>query len=651
MGQNHQAARRPLLRMSSIIPLEVNRRGPLATVRRTLDLLSRTLPIWGLALVILLAPPGVAQQEADPQEPAAVQTAPARIHRDPHAVVDAFVSGMRRFHEFESGNQADLDLALSAFEADAQLVAREELEILALQLFESLKRMTHVGSQELTGDDSVEDAFVWEFWPRELEWQVWARAQRESERVDIPFLRIAGGGEGERENWRFAPAVIDEIPSWYERFKDFPLVEAYARELEEKAQTLSLTERWRHELKQNMPAALRQKGFLLENWQWVALAIIAVLGVVIGRLMGFVMRRLSLRLGKSERLEIDKEVLTGFERPFSLWLMAWVMFGMLPILGLEQSYFKILRLVVAVFLSFSGVWSAFRLVDVGASILQAKARRTETRFDDVLVPLVRRSAKIFLFVVGIVFVANYISDDLYGIVAGLSIGSLAIGFAAKDSIENLFGTVTVLLDKPYQLGDWITVGDIDGTVEQVGFRSTKIRTFYNSVISVPNSRFISVHIDNWGERRYRRIKTMVSLAYGTSPLDIEAFCEALRELIRKHPYTRKDYYHVYLNKLGASSLDVLVYCFVETPDWSTELREKHRLYLDILRVADGLDVEIAFPTQTLHVQQPEAPSEGIPRAVEGSRDAERQGRELADLIVKEGLANWDGGKPPPVVID
>ena len=130
------------------------------------------------------------------------------------------------------------------------------------------------------------------------------------------------------------------------------------------------------------------------------------------------------------------------------------------------------------------------------------------------------------------------------------------------------------------------------------------------MITVPNSRFISAHVDNWGARRYRRIKTMVSLTYDTPPLKIEAFCEAVRELIRKHPYTRKDYYHVYLNALGAASLDVLLYCFVQTPDWSTELREKHRLYLDILRVAEGLGIEIAFPTQTIHVAKDKEGEEG-----------------------------------------
>ena len=174
------------------------------------------------------------------------------------------------------------------------------------------------------------------------------------------------------------------------------------------------------------------------------------------------------------------------------------------------------------------------------------------------------------------YIASKWTEDLWGLVAGIGIGSIAVGFAARDSIENLFGTFTVLLDKPFQVGDWILVGDLEGTVEDVGFRSTRIRTFYNSLISVPNRTFISSNVDNMGQRRYRRIREMLGLTYDTPPEKIEAFCEGVRRIIATHPYTRKDYYHVYFNGFGPSSLDVLLYCFVETPDWSTELREKHK---------------------------------------------------------------------------
>jgi MscS family membrane protein len=282
-------------------------------------------------------------------------------------------------------------------------------------------------------------------------------------------------------------------------------------------------------------------------------------------------------------------------------------------------------------------------VDVLCGFLAAKAEKTTNKFDDMLVPLMRRTLKILISVIGLVFIASRLSEDVWHILAGLSIGSLAIGFAAKDSIENLFGTFTVLMDKPFQLGDWITVGDIDGSVEEVGFRSTRVRTFYNSVITVPNSRFISVHVDNMGERLHRRVKTTLSLTYDTPAEKVDAFCEGIRELLRQHPYTRKDTFYVYFNSWNSSSIDILLYAFLTTPDWGTELREKHRLFCDILRLAEKLEVGFAFPTQTIHLAKPEdLQHPGKPETSEAGVDL---GREAAAAIARASLAGFDG-KPP-----
>ena len=594
---------------------------------------------WRLLLIALGASlcfsfGGVVAAQDEETSPAPEAEVSSRDHDTPRSVMRAFLSGMREYHDFQSYEEADLELALSSFALGEAGGDREAQELLAVQLYEVIKRLKYIHLEE---EFSVElgGQLTWVWSPRGEDGQVLGPR--------LGFARFADG-------WRIDEETLRKVPRWYEAWKDKPLVTEVLERLDREADELSGVEWIRYRIKRSMPESLRSQAFLLENWQWVALALIALMGVIFGKLASFALRRLSRRLGESDRLEVDKQVLVNFERPFSFFVTAGTLLWTLPLLGLEPRFYDILRLAGALFVSVAGVWSAYRLVDVGAAVLAVRASRTANRFDDMLVPLLRRTAKLFLTVIGVVYVASFLSEDLYGIVAGLSIGSLAIGFAAKDSIENLFGTVTVLMDKPYQLGDWITVGEIDGTVEEVGFRSTKIRTFYNSVITVPNSRFISAHVDNWGARRYRRIRTMVSLAYGTPPLKVEAFCEAVRELIRKHPYTRKDYYHVYLNKLGASSLDVLLYCFVQTPDWSTELREKHRLYLDILRVAEGLEVELAFPTQTIHLAK-DGPTEGEGVSfAEDSSGAERLGRELADLVVKEGMARFEGEKPPPVVI-
>ena len=262
--------------------------------------------------------------------------------------------------------------------------------------------------------------------------------------------------------------------------------------------------------------------------------------------------------------------------------------------------------------------------------------------------MVTKSLKVFVVVIGIVFVADNLNVDVSSLLAGLGLGGLAFALAAKDLLGNFFGSLTVLLDRPFHIGDWVVIGDVEGTVEEVGFRSTRIRTFYNSLITLPNALLTTTKIDNMGARRYRRMKSMLSLTYATTPEKIDAFCEGVRTLIQLHPYMRKDYYHVYFNEYGPASLDILVYVFWETPDWNTELRERHRFLVDILRLAKQLDVEFAYPTQTIFLKKDngavEAANEFKP--VMTQDEAFMMGKRQAEVIVDSTLGR--GNKPDPV---
>ena len=214
-------------------------------------------------------------------------------------------------------------------------------------------------------------------------------------------------------------------------------------------------------------------------------------------------------------------------------------------------------------------------------------------------------------------------------------------FAFKNSLENLFGSVTVILDRPFQVGDWVVIDGVEGTVEAVGLRSTRIRTFYNSLVSVPNSNLITRTVDNYGLRKYRRWKADVGILYGTPIPRIEAFCEAIRELVREHPYTRKDYYQVWVNEFGPSSINILVYVFWEAPDWQTELRERHRFMIDIMRMADELGVEFAFPSQTVYLQRGSKAATPVDPDLDEAPDrhaAMRQGRVAVRKVTED--APW-----------
>lgn len=301
-------------------------------------------------------------------------------------------------------------------------------------------------------------------------------------------------------------------------------------------------------------------------------------------------------------------------------------------------------------------WILYNLIDILSFYLARMAQRTGGKLDDQLVPLIRKSLRVFVVFMAVLVAFQNLGYSLTSVLAGLGLGGLAFALAAQDTIGNFFGSLTVILDRPFQVGDWIKVGDSEGTVEEVGFRSTRIRTFYDSQIVIPNSEMANATIDNLGRRRYRRKSLTLGVTYDTPPQRIEAFCEGIRELIRLLPYMRKDYFHVYFNNYGAYSLDVLMYVFVQAPDWGTELREWHRLFLCIARLAEKLGVEFAFPTQTLHLANGATPAPGAtaPAAQAGSNDAgdfqaaHETGRAAAREVYAEMAGDRLNDVPPPV---
>lgn len=456
----------------------------------------------------------------------------------------------------------------------------------------------------------------------------------------IVMERVTVAGS-DLEAWKFTKATVAALPALYDVYKDRPLVEGI-----ESTVDVGLAKRLRDRLGGRFPL-LMEKAFVLENYQWGGLLLIILLGMALSRMVTFLISRIIRKIFRRERLNLDETVERDFVRPIRIALMSWVWWTGLNYVELPPDLLGYILGAVKVITAFAAVWTLYRLIDIFGNYLRERAARTHNKFDDLLVPLVTRGLKVFTIIIGFVAVADIFDWELRELLAALGIGGLAVALASKDTLSNFFGSLTILMDRPFQIGDWVAVGDIDGNIESVGMRSTRVRTFYNSQIVVPNYKLVDSTIDNMGKRQYRRIKTTLGIAYDTPPESIEAFTEGIRELIRRHPYTRKDYYHVYLNGFGSSSLEVMLYCFVECPDWGTELREKHRLYLDIIRLAENLSVEFAFPTQTLFMRKDEAFD--TPSSVPAPKTGEAIGRREAQRIITETLGS-NREKPPPVTI-
>lgn len=370
----------------------------------------------------------------------------------------------------------------------------------------------------------------------------------------------------------------------------------------------------------------------------VGIAIYQLLGILLLIFLALFFQRIAVFFVSSYMRRLAHHVHSTLEesveraaQPLSGLAMALV-FGLgFPLLGFSLPVDNMVALAVRLLAVASGVWLFYRQIDVASRLLAHKAAQTETRLDDQLVPLVRRTLKTFAVVIGGIFILQNLSVDVASLVAGLGLGGLAFALAAKDTLANVFGSLVIFVDRPFQIGDWVCIEKVHGTVEDVGFRTTKIRTFYNSLVTVPNSKLTATMIDNYGARTYRRIKVDLGLTYSTTPAQMQAFVEALRAIVAAHPLTRKDYYEIHFNNFGPYSLDVLFYVFVQVPGWSDELKARHELFLSIIQVAQELGVEFAFPTRTLHV---DSVFQDAPRVVGRSKPASKE--ELESIVQRYG---------------
>ena len=382
------------------------------------------------------------------------------------------------------------------------------------------------------------------------------------------------------------------------------------------------------------PESLHKKMFLIKNWQWIGIFLILFAGIFIQWLFQVMFKKTVI---KKLDISADENDSKKF-RSITILCVSLCWYLLFPLLGIDPEVVTILTNAAAIMAMVSALFVVSRILDFLKDVLLKKAQKTDNKVDDVLIPMFHKLVKLAAIVIGIVLIASNIGINVASLLAGIGLAGMAFALAAKDTVENIFGSITVLLDKPFEVGDWVNIGGVEGTVEQIGLRSTRIRTFYCSQVNVPNSTLISATVDNFGRRNYRRIKTMLSLTYDTPPDKIEAFCEGIRELIRKHPHTRKDSYHVYFNQFNSASLDVLLYCFLDTDDWAIELRERQRLFVDIIRLAGRLEVEFAFPTQTIHMANPENlyPAEKE-TDIERINESILGGRQLSSDIVSQSL--------------
>jgi MscS family membrane protein len=350
---------------------------------------------------------------------------------------------------------------------------------------------------------------------------------------------------------------------------------------------------------------LGASGAPLANYVTIAILVAVLLGL---RLLGNKLRELYLpRLSRGMFPQAAERMRKAIQQVSTLVVFMAALFVILTFLPTsEPALQKLLWNVYLTLVVVLGGLSLYRLVEIVTALALSRNQEQGT-LEQGIGPLLRNVAKVLLFILIVIGVVEAWGYSASGLLAGIGIGGLAIAFAAQDTFSNVFGSFIIYGDKPYRLGDWIRVKEYEGIVEEIGMRSTRIRTFENSLLTVPNRDVTTNTVENFTTRSQRRVKFMLGVTYSTSPEQIEALRDAVTAMLEEHPDVTSRLLGVRFYDFGESSLNVLVSCCVTATDFGAYHRIREEIMLGILRYCNAEGISIAFPTRSLWLENWPAP--------------------------------------------
>jgi MscS family membrane protein len=339
-----------------------------------------------------------------------------------------------------------------------------------------------------------------------------------------------------------------------------------------------------------------------ELWRVAALCLTILTLLILGRLLRHLFSTGAESMEKRNR-PFSAVTLRSLSRASAPALAAVGIKLGLAFLVLNAVVDSIAATVTSILMTMAIAYVAYCLVDVVEVWLRRMAGRTESKLDDMLVPMVRASLRVTIVVLLLVQVATILSDKpVTSIIAGLGVGGLAIGLAAQDTIKNFFGSLMIFSDRPFELGDRIVVDGHDGPVESVGFRSTRIRTLDGHLVTIPNGELANKTILNIGKRPSIRRVMNVTVTYDTPPDKVQRAIDILKEILQDHEGMRADFPpRVLFNDFNAASLNIYAVYWYFPADWWKYSDFNQRVNFEILTRFNNEGIEFAFPTQTLYL--------------------------------------------------
>ena len=382
-------------------------------------------------------------------------------------------------------------------------------------------------------------------------------------------------------------------------------------------------------LEEYIPAPLLEIHFLeLELWQWIGLILALVVAYALASGLALGAARAFAPLLARTETEIDDQLLKAATSPLTATLAITLFYPAARALSLSVPAQRFVGGLCKGLVVVTIAWLAMRLIDLGTEVVHRRMVAAGNVAGTSLLPIGRKLAKVFLLALAILSLLDNLEYDVTGLIAGLGIGGLAVALAAQKTFQNFFGSMELVADRPVAVGDFCRFGDKVGTVEDIGLRSVRIRTLDRTLVTVPNSEFASLQLENFAARDRIRFYTVLGLRYETTAEQLRFVLVELKKLLVAHPKVHPDPARVRFIGFGAYSLDLEIYAYVDTPDWAEFLAVREDLLLRIMEIVESTGSGFAFPSQTLYLGGDDGLDESRSRAAEAQVRAWRERREL-----------------------
>jgi len=350
----------------------------------------------------------------------------------------------------------------------------------------------------------------------------------------------------------------------------------------------------------------------LQNWllldipatRWIVALLVLFITIVGRQWLLWLFEHLTRTIAKRSATQLDHVLIQAAEKPAGWLLYIIGVLATVHVLNPPEAVFPLVSLLDTIgrILSLAiGTWFLWRMIDGLSVYFSAKAAKTESALDDQLVPFITKTLKIFIVITAVLVIAQNMGYSISGLIASLGIGGIAVAMAARDTIANVFGSVMILIDRPFTIGDWIKAGDCEGVVEEIGFRSTRIRTFEQTLVNVPNSLLANMIIDNIDARSKRRIMMRIGLTYSTTTEQMQQAIEGIEAILVAHPGVDQQFKLVKFDEFADSSLSIFLYYFSASKNWSDYLQVRQEVNMQIMQLLESLQLDFAFPSRSIYM--------------------------------------------------